>query len=349
MRVLSFNLWHGLTPSSPVAFDALEPAGRRALRQEHQLKLLRELDPDICFFQEVNPVAERAAEMGDCLRMDTAMQPDLVGLKLFGIGLPLNLNSGLLTLARHSHGLRKVAGVSLSRPGTHFVHSWGSWQLKEERFALFAETLLPGWGRVLLINTHLHHGLESTPEFLAELDKLAEEMDLSTSVVSEIHRRLDRGSERRAQELGVLIENLHRYESRYEVVMIGGDFNASPEGGFGEALQSLGFRDCWAEKHPGDAGGLTFDKNANPANHMLQASFPLTLVVEDLSFSAKTKEALLTLARKQESRPRRIDYVWLRADSVKLNIKSVDLVGKPDAEGLAASDHFGVCVDIDQV
>jgi endonuclease/exonuclease/phosphatase family metal-dependent hydrolase len=348
MRVLTFNLWHGLSPSSPVAFEALEPTGRRALRQEQQVRLLRELKPDICFFQEVNPIGARASELGDALRMDTAFQPDLVGLKLFGVGLPLNLNSGLLTLADHSYGLRKLAGVSLSRPGTHLVHSWGSWQLKEERFALFAETMLPNWGRVLLINTHLHHGLEATPEFLADLEKLADEMDLSPAVVSEIHRRLEKGSERRAQELGVLIENLHKFERRAEVVLIGGDFNASPDSEFGGALRDLGFRDTWKEAHATEPG-FSFDKTRNPANHLLQAHFPLTLVVEDLSFSTKTKEALLALARKQESRPRRIDYVWMRSDSVELKIKKVDLVGLPDEEGLAPSDHFGVCADIERV
>jgi endonuclease/exonuclease/phosphatase family metal-dependent hydrolase len=348
MRVLTFNLWHGLSPTSPVAFEALEPAGRRALRQQQQIELLRELQPDICFFQEVNPVGTRAAEIGDALRMDSAYQPVLVGLKLFGVGLPLNLNSGLLTLAGHSYGLKKLAGVSLSRPGTHLVHSWGSWQLKEERFALFAETMLPNWGRVLLVNTHLHHGLEATPQFLEELDKLAGEMDLSPSVVSEIKSRLDRGSERRARELSVLIENLHKFSRRAEVVLIGGDFNASPDSEFGGALRDLGFRDAWAEFHPGEPG-WSFDKDRNPANHLMQANFPLTLVVEDLSFSVKTKEALLALARKQESRPRRIDYVWLRANSLELKINKVDLIGLPDAEGLAPSDHFGVCADIERV
>ena len=348
MRILTFNLWHGLSPSSPVAFEALEPSGRRSLRQDLQVSLLRELKPDICFFQEVNPITMRAAVLGDALQMDFAFQPDLVGLKLFGIGLPLNLNSGLLTLAGHSHGIKKLEGVSLSRPGRHLVHSWGSWQLKEERFALFAETMLPNWGRVLLVNTHLHHGLEATPEFLADLDKLATERELSASVVGEIRRRLDKGSERRAQELNVLIDTLKKYERRYEVVLLGGDFNASPDSEFGEMLKSLGFRDTWAEANPG-VPGYTFDKAANSANHLLQENFPLTLVVEDLSFSAKTKEALLALARRQENRSRRIDYVWMRANSLSLKIKNAELFGLPDAEGFAPSDHFGVCADIERV
>jgi len=348
MRFLTFNLWHGLTPSSPVAFEALEPSGRRSLRQDLQIALLRELKPDICCFQEVNPVGSRAPVMSDALHMDYAYQPDLVGLKLFGVGLPLNLNSGLLTLAGHSYGLRKVEGVSLSRPGSHLVHGWGSWQLKEERFALFSETMLPNWGRVLIVNTHLHHGLEATPAFLEELDKLAEEMELSPSVVSEVKARLDKGSERRSAELKVLLETLQKYERRYEVVVIGGDFNASPESEFGGALHLAGFRDVWGEANPSDPG-LTFDRTRNVANHLLQANFPTTLMVEDLSFSSKVKDALMALAKKQERRPRRIDYLWVRAESVQLKITGAQLVGMPNAEGLAPSDHFGVCADIERV
>lgn len=340
------NLWHGLSPASPVAFEALEPLERRRLREQLQVDLLRELKPDVCFLQEVNPGPARAAALAAELELSSALQPDLVGLKLFGLGLPINLNSGLVILSQSSFGLKKIKGVSLSRPGTNWVQSWGSWQLKEERFALFCEAMLPKWGRVLLVNTHLHHGLESTPDFVARLNHLAKELELDENVVAEIHQRLEMGSARRAQELEVLISAIHDVQKRYEVVVIGGDFNASPESDFGRALKDIGFRDTWGECHP-EGGGLSYDGTLNVANHKLQERFPLTFVVEDLSFSAKTKEALMAVARLQEARPRRIDYVWLRSRSLKLNVSSAQIVGLPNHEGLAPSDHFGVCSDIE--
>lgn len=346
MRFLTYNLWHGLSPTSPIAYEALEPVGRRQLREQLQVQLLKDLKPDVCFFQEVNPSNKRAPMLAKELGMNFTFQPDLVGLKLFGLGIPVNLNSALVTLAGSSFGLRKVEGVSLSRPGVNLVHSWGSWQLKEERFALFSETMLPKWGRVLMVNTHMHHGLEATPPFLEALEKLATEMDLSPAIASEIRSRLNKGSERRAHEMEVLLATLEKHQERYEVVVIGGDFNASPESGFGSVLRELGFRDAWLEAHP-EGGGLSFDSTRNEANHLLQSQFPLTLVVEDLSFSAKTVEALLALARQQENRPRRIDYLWVRSNSLRLGVKSAQLVGLPNSEGLAPSDHFGVCADIE--
>jgi endonuclease/exonuclease/phosphatase family metal-dependent hydrolase len=346
MRFLTFNLWHGLSPTSPLAFEGLEPTARRELREQLQIDVLKSVAPDVCFFQEVNPVSARAPAIAQALQMEFSSQPDLVGLKLFGIGLPLNLNSGLAVMASKRVGLKWVNGVSLSRPGLNLVHSWGSWQLKEERFALFTETMLPKWGRVLLVNTHMHHGLESTAEYLEELEKLGLELELSASMMSELKDRLARGNQRRNQELTVLLRTLERYEKRYEAIVIGGDFNASPASELSQMMREMGFRDAWMEAHPDDAG-LTFDGTRNQANHLLQSRFPLTLVVEDLSFSTKIKEALLLLARKHENRPRRIDYLWFRSNSIDLKVKKAELVGFPTAEGLAPSDHFGVCAEIE--
>ena len=348
MRLLTYNLWHGLSPSSVVAFEALEPKGRRELRQRMQIELLQELRPDVTFMQEVNPAQERAHEFEQRLGMTSALQGDLVGLKLFGIGLPLNLNSGLVTLAGASYGLKKIEGVSLSRPGTHYVQGWGSWQLKEERFALLCEAMLPKWGRVLVVNTHLHHGLETTPEFLKEIDKLCEDLNLSESIVTELKTRLAAAGQRRVREVEVLLSAVARHQKRYEVVLIGGDLNCRPGSDVTHLLAEAGFRDIWHEANHGD-GGFSFDGTVNVANHRMQENFPLTLVVEDLSFSVKVKEALMALARKQENRPRRIDHLWMRSGSVGLKAKSARLVGLPNAEGLAPSDHFGVCADIELV
>lgn len=348
MRFLTFNLWHGLAPSSPVAFEALEPVERRKLREQLQLKTISEISPDVAFFQEANPAVKRAEAFAGVLDGHAEFQPDLVGLKLFGVGFPFNLNSGLVTVAKKKWGLRRVESISLSRPGMNLVHQWGSWQLREERFALFTEALLPGWGKVLFVNTHFHHGLEKTEKLREEFELLAEELKLSASFVSELKQRLAKGNQRRAQEVSVLTEALERLHKRYEVIVMAGDFNSDPESETAESFRSMGFRDAWAEANP-DAAGFTFDAEKNRANHLLQAGFPLTMTVEDLSFSAKIKETLVAMARRQESRARRIDFIWFRANGINLRVKKAELVGLPDASGFAPSDHFGVSADIEVV
>lgn len=346
MRFSTFNLWHGLAPSTPVAFEALEPGERKKIREELQEKVLAALNSDVYFFQEANPVGARADRFATLLNSTTYYQPDLVGLKLFGLGLPLNLNSGLVTAIGKKWSAKKIEAISLSRPGWKLVHGWGSWQMKEERFALFSEVMLPGWGRVLLVNTHLHHGLESTPALSDELERIADELKLTASAVSELKDRLARGNLRRSEEVSVLFRAIEKHQRRYQAVVVAGDFNSGPESHLGDMFREMGFRDAWAEANPGDPG-LTFDHTRNEANHLLQGRFPLTLVVEDLTFSAKIKEALMTMAKRQEMRPRRIDYIWFRSDSVPLKAKKATLFGLPDETGLAPSDHFGVSVDIE--
>lgn len=345
MRVLSFNLWHGLSPASPLAFEALEPEARRNLRERLQIEVIRELKPDFCFFQEVNPAQTRADVFRRELHAEVEYQPDLVGLKVLGVGVPFNLNSGLAIVGSNRFGLKNVDSVSLSRPNFNWVRKWASWQLQEERFALFCESMVPGWGKVLLVNTHLHHGLESTATLLEEIDHLAKQHELNSSFLSELKERVLKANARRMSEMANLLRVLKQHEKRYAGVILCGDFNAEPDNEIFAALRELGFRDAWSEVHGEGEPGLTFDPPANEANHLLQANFPLSLVLEDLTFSAKTKEQLLHIARRHEGRPRRIDYVWFRANSENVKVTRAELVGKPNAEGLAPSDHFGVCVD----
>lgn len=345
MRFLTFNLWHGLSPASPIAFEALEPTARRHLREKLQIETLKDLKPDFCFLQELNPVHIRVEALRDVLQMEGQYQPDLVGLKVFGLGVPLNLHSGLAILASEKLGCKPVAAVSLSRP-FNWVRKWASWQLKEERFALFSETMIPGWGKVLLVNTHLHHGLEATPRFLAEFEKIAEAHELNATFLSELKERVNRGNNRRMNEITLLLRTLKQHEKRYSGVVMCGDFNAEAESDIFHPFKEMGFEDAWAEAH-GTEPGNTFDPHANEANHVLQANFPLTLMVEDLTFSSKTKTELLQLARRHENRPRRIDYLWYRSSGKNVRVTRAQLVGKPNAEGMAPSDHFGVCVDLE--
>ncbi|HMN68989.1 MAG TPA: endonuclease/exonuclease/phosphatase family protein [Bdellovibrionales bacterium] len=346
MRLLTFNLWHGLSPSSPVLFEALEPTARRRWREELQLQLFEKLDPDIGFFQEVNPAASRVEAFRERLGWNAEYQPDLVGLKVLGVGIPANLNSGLVTATKKDWRQTWVDAISLSRPGMNLVRRWASWQLKEERFALFSETLLPKWGKVLAVNTHLHHGIEATEEFLADFEKLRVDLELPDAMVSEMKDRIVAGNERRARELSVLLGHLKRLERRYEAVIMAGDFNARPNSEICNRLREMGFIDAWAKAN-GDLPGHTFDRERNSANHLLQRGFPLSLVIEDLSFSAKIRDQLLAAAWDHEMRPRRIDYLWIKTRNIEIQVNKAELVGLPDQEGMAPSDHFGVYAEVE--
>lgn len=344
MKILTLNLWHGLSPSNMVVFEPLEPVTRRRLREKMQIDLLKEVDPDLAFFQEMNPVHKRFQSFCQLLNRHGGYQPDLVGIKFLGHGLPLNLFSGLSILAKPAWPLRVVSALRLSGQRS-FVKRWASFQLKEERYAIFCETGRPEVGRVLLVNTHLHHGLEATEEFIERVSKLMEELKLSPTIRTEIRTRLFLGNERRAKEMSMLLKEVQRLRSSYSMVILGGDFNCEPEGEIGQRLRDLGFADVWRKDHINETG-YTFDRTKNQANHILQDRFPSTFMIDDLSFDAHTKEEFLKLTLEQERRPRRIDQLWVQGSTPIKSIRS-QLVGFPDQQGMAPSDHFGVVADFD--
>lgn len=340
------NLWHGLSPSSVLSFERLEPNPRLEIRMKLQVDLLKQVDPDIAFFQELNPITTRFQQLCRELGRQGVSQPDLVGTKIFGWGFPAHLFSGLAILGKPTLPIDLIEAVRLSGgQGRSFVHKWASFQLQEERFAVFAETTQRGVGRVLLINTHLHHGLEATEAFLEKLKKAMDECELSTSARSEIRERLFAGNERRDREMSILLRELEKLHSQYDLVVLGGDFNCEPEGDVGQKLRDLGFIDAWKTGHPNEAG-FTYDRAQNLANHILQDRFPSTLMVEDLSFSAKTKENLVKIVQEQERRPRRIDQLWIRSPLRKVKNIQTELVGFPNEQGMAPSDHFGLVADL---
>lgn len=343
MRVLTYNLWHGLTPSHFVRFAELEPASRRHLREAEQARLMRELQPDFCFLQEANPVRERAQELRAALEGQVEYHPDLVGTKMLGVGVPWNLNSGQVIVAGRKWPLKGLGAHSLDSEHKGWVSKWGSWQLSEQRWAVFAESLFPNWGRVLLASTHLHHGLEDTPDLRQELKSLVRELGLSENVHEELLVRLRSANQRREKEWDILKGHIEANSHRLSAVILAGDLNASPASDLLNRMQAFGFKDTWAMANDG-ADGFTYDRVKNEANHKLQEEFPSTFAWEDLTFDKKVRDRLTEFVRNAEFRRRRIDYVLVRSE-IEFSVSSAQLIGLP-VDGLAPSDHFGVCVDL---
>lgn len=325
--------------------EYLEPEARRRARFRLQLQTLKETDFDLGLFQEVNPLLERTSQIESEVNMTSTFQSDLVGVKVLGVGLPNHLNSGLLTLAANRFHLRRVKGLKLSGPHRSFVSPWLSFQLQEERYALFSEFIHPEWGRVLVVNTHLHHGLELTESLESELKEKAGELELGSAVANELLDRLRKGNQRRLREMKRLMDEIRRLEGRYSVVILGGDFNSRPEGEGGQLLRDYGFEDSFSLQTELEEA-LTFNREENLANHKLQARFPLSVRFEDLSFSKKITMSLKEVLTKHEQSARRIDQIWVKGRKFRCKAELIGLVGD---EGFAPSDHFGYLISLEAI
>jgi len=343
LKVLTYNLWHGLAPADGLLyFKKLEPETRRIQRQIMQQNLLVDWAADVACLQEVNPLPERSHAFASVSDNVLFGQPDLAGIKWHGRGLPLNLNSGLLTLVKKKYLPRLLGSVKLSGSPFSLEARWMSVQWRETRFAQLIEIMDPTMGRVLIINLHLHHGLENSSELRSHLQEGVKSGEISGQVALEIEMRLAQGDERRLAEISVLLERLNELQ-QFDVMVLSGDLNAGPESAVLKALKRFGFQDL------AEVSGVTaptFDRVENEANHVFLHDFPLTVDLGDLSFDPELRRRLQALLRRFEGAPRRVDYVLVRALKGAVKIKSFETVGRVDEKlGFAPSDHFGCLCD----
>jgi endonuclease/exonuclease/phosphatase family metal-dependent hydrolase len=343
MRFLTYNLWHGLDGSGRLLFGELEPRGRRLLRGQIQVRSLRAWKPDVLFFQELNPVYPAAYYFSSELQLSHIEQLDLSGVKIFGIGPPFNLQSGLAIMANPIWKLKSLGGVKLSG---RWPSSRGpfSLQFEESRYALFGELQHPSWGRVLLVNLHLHHGVEYEPEWTDQIDQCVSEGSISESLGSSIKLDLGRGDRRRLKELSRVFDVLKPIRNRYDLVVLGGDFNSGPRSIVAKKILDLGFRDGWALGGAGDPG-LTWDREENRENHLLNDAFRANFEFEVKGIPQSLEQTLLEKVRRSERDARRIDFLYFRT-SHSYKLKAELFKGLDPGSKMMGSDHFGIGLEL---
>lgn len=331
LTVVTYNLWHGLNPVGVARFKEYETQAQREARLQGFLLQARTLDPDVLFLQEVNPVLGKAKRIARELGYDHVTQVANAGLKIGPWGPPGNLRSGLAILAKKDLRLKKLRGRKLSG-GDGFCSPLLSLQLSEFRYALAAQIQVNG-RPILLMNTHLHHGLEVTPEIRQAMDRLVEQGKVTRARADEIITITQQASTRRRSELEKAISLARLYGFEEKAMLFAGDFNATPGAPELEWLiQDLRFRSVTADDDP-DTLLITWDAQRN-ANTQFVADFkPVnafeTFVMEHI------KPLVVGMSR-------RLDYVFYRKAEGFFEVGKAGLFGNEPHQGRMNSDHFGI-------
>jgi endonuclease/exonuclease/phosphatase family metal-dependent hydrolase len=331
LTVLTYNLWHGLNPTSAWRFQEFESALERETRLQGFLRMTRELDPDIVFLQEVNPAPGTSRRIASALGYDSVYQIDNAGLKIFSLGLPTNLRSGLAILAKKGLGLKKLGGRKLSGPPGGCSRA-ASFQFNEFRYALAAEVQVNGTG-ILLMNTHLHHGLETNPELTARLDELVFRGDITREKAREVLKITDQASARRQQELKKAVAWARGMGFDRRPTILAGDFNATP--GAPELAWltgEIGFVSATLDNDP-EKVLMTWDTRRNPNTQFIANFKPPT------EFASFIMEHMKPVVLQQS---RRLDYIFFRPVGIRLQVSDTGLFGDRTYKGRFCSDHFGV-------
>lgn len=339
MIIATFNVWHGLAERKPLRFREFESEARRSQRWDLALSALNSLDPDLIFLQELNPLAKKSKDLKDILGGEVWGHVDQSGVRAFGCGFPLNLSTGLATVARKQVRQARLREDSVSIPefvqlsGRPFVSGERfSFQLKEVRGAQFHSLWTKEFGRILAVNAHLHHGFERFPPLMDLIAKFVQSGRISQESADALGHRLDSARDRRVREVDAILSVVENVSKIHDGVVIAGDFNSTDQGVAYQNLLLNGFKDLslsYGRAEP------TWDPTSNKVNHELQESF-------DFPLPTFGNPEFQRLYREFDALPRRIDFLFARGSLLAHAPKRVATFGRADEVGFAASDHYGV-------
>ena len=331
LTVLNYNIWHGLNPTSALRFDEFETRERREARLAGFLEQARALDPDIIFLQEVNPAPDRSKGIARALGYDRVFLVDNAGIKIGSLGLPTNLRSGLAILAKKDLGLKKLGGRKLSG-SLGSCSRFFSFQYNEFRYLLAAAVTVQG-RRVLLLNTHLHHGLEVTPEIEQALDDLVAGGQVTRERADEVIAVTNRASERRSGELARAVAFAEGLGLGNTPALFAGDFNATPGAPeLTRLIDTVGFQSVTCDDDP-DGLLLTWDTKRNPNTGFVAGFKPVN------EFESFIMDHLKPVVLGQS---RRLDYIFHHGLEGFMEVGEAALFGDEPAGEILCSDHFGL-------
>jgi endonuclease/exonuclease/phosphatase family metal-dependent hydrolase len=330
-KIATYNVWHGLGGQGFLRFNELEPPGRKEKRIELQIGELSKLACDLVFLQEVNPIVSGSRYYASCLGFEEVHQLDQAGIEVFGWGAPVNLKTGLCTMALPNSSLTKIKGLKLSGSRLGWVSDSLSFQLKEFRYALFARLTL-GDTRVLAVNLHLHHGPRLTEKAEERLDTLVEEGIVPKKYADLTRESMTRAVLRRQNEIRKVLAEIHRLRRSEEEVVLAGDFNSWGEDI--EIFEQDGFFNVTAPR----VQNPSWDGPANIENHRLSRF----LVSPFPHFGNPT---LLEYIRQTIDEPRMLDHILMSENLAKRVVAAERILDQPK-EGLLGSDHFGLLATI---
>ena len=342
MKILTYNLWHGLDGIGTWFFGFVENAKQRKIRRAIQIENIRKLNPDICFFQELNPLLPGVQYFAKELSKNHIEQLDLSGIKLFGFGPPFNLQSGQAILVNSETSINKINGFQMSGSGSA-NNNFSSFQLSENRYALIGEIFHPEWNKILLVNVHTHHGNEFEPSWKAELLEWSKKKKWDQEKLEKILNELKSGDMRRLDEVNNLLNYLNSINGSYDLTILAGDFNCGISNQLHKILTKNGFVNSWEYKLKKPEA--TWDPIKNNLNHQSNLKFFEKQFKKCDFFDDEVNQWYKNVLLKQFNEPRKIDYIYLKSKKIYTSKSELFYCEK---NGTFGSDHFGVILHIER-
>ncbi len=333
LRVITINVWSGLDYHGFWNFGEYEPADRRELRFQLLVRQLKNLDPDVVYIQEANPVCEFSRRLADSLSFDETHQVCNAGIKPVVVGPPFNFEEGIAILAQKELRLKHYAVWKLS--GSFGLYGDViSLHFDESEFALVAQITSNGQP-TFLVNVHLS---AFPPEDSVVMQKVREWRatdSISVEDEANIPEILSNGSRRRMSEVENILKNIAKLPQSIPVVL-GGDFNSEIDSReMSELVQSKVFR---------NAGGSYFGEGQFTWDAARNENVAYSIMALDADGEPGDLAGRLSAA--YDSKRRVIDYVFLSRHFAGVEVQRTAIVLDSSSGGVHASDHFGILAEI---
>ena len=335
LRVLQFNVWHGLRSGESITKFPGEDEERKERRFAWQIHLVRELDPDILFFQEVNPNQREARKYAEALGYDEIHKVASCGIHLPPIKIPKNVNEGLAILARPGLGLRRVQTKRLS--GNAACTATYGFQTTESRYVMLGEITVEG-RKILLATTHLSSPLYMPPGFEEDLEGLVNDGILTEGQHRGIVDKLERKRARNLDETRKMLAQIEKHrmklgeDGRPAPVILGGDFNTEPDT---EPIAMI--VDSGLQNVATGPEYLTWDPVRNHENQGIGSRRSWPIPTYDL-------EQVETLLQPRRTTARQIDFLFVSEHG---EVVSSKMTMDRHRDGIFPSDHFAIFAVID--
>ena len=333
LKVLTINVWSGLDYKGLFKSGEYEIVDRREARFRSLVTQVKKLSPDVIFVQEANPVDRYAAKLASALDMDEVHQVVNGGKRIGSWGIPVNLKEGLVILARSDLSLKKVDAWKLS--GTWGIHTdFISFHHTEAVIALVAK-ITANHQDIILVNVHLAASPRIPEDFNDFRKKTLFEHDMNADQFSKAFEKWRQREQRRLKETGKLLGRLEGLAPGTPGI-VAGDFNAGPESREVRIFREKGgFTDVLAAASENETCTWYPARNTN-----------ISFTVKRTDARGKPRKGYELLASLASKRCMRLDFIFLHNTFPGHSAGDGRIVMTTETDGMMASDHFGVMVDV---
>jgi endonuclease/exonuclease/phosphatase family metal-dependent hydrolase len=324
-RVMTLNVWSGLTYKGVFKMGYFEDHHSRAQRFEGLVAEIERLKPDIIGINEANPLPHYCEELASRTGYECIWHMGVSGLRVGKLGIPVNLREGDAILAKKGLNLEFIGQTKLSGHG--FVKPSFSFHTDDLTQAVLGSITIEG-KRIYICITHWHAtiGGKDVISLAAELKK---SYSYSDSDYKKVIKTITNDIRWKMREASKTVEWLKINVPEGAPLILMGDLNACPDDPEIAYLRAKGLNDLLI----GDPS-FTWDPQTNTN---LIRYYPQNLKIRFNSIYDHLRAVHETTKR------RTIDYVMIN-DQIKQAHAQICAV-KPYKTG-HISDHYGVLADI---